>query len=99
MNNKDKIIKRVREIVNEETGFDPFNSPKFRKREFVLSRHIFLTVLLDQHIMTYAQVGLILGKDHSSVSASKKAIQDLYDTDKEFRLLYDKIQKRVKMLK
>jgi len=44
-------------------------------------------------------VGLTVHKDHCTVINAIKSISNLYDTDKNFRSIYDGVDSKVKLLK
>jgi chromosomal replication initiation ATPase DnaA len=88
----------VAKIIADETGYSPFERVKYRKREYVEARQILLTLLCNRNGKTLNEIGLIVQKDHATVIHAQKAISDRLYTEKEFRELYDKIEKRVKAL-
>lgn len=86
-------------IVEKETGFNPLSCTEIRRREFVLSRQIMM-VLMDAFIkkLSLRDIGKIFDKDHATVSHAKKTVQNLYDTDPEFKKMFDKIKESVKQI-
>lgn len=90
---------KLSKIVEQKTGFNPLNCTEIRRREFVLSRQIMM-VLMDTFIkkLSLRDIGKIFDKDHATVSHAKKTVQNLYETDPEFKKTFDEIKESVKQI-
>lgn len=93
----DRVISMLVRVIKEETGFDPLNENYKRKRDFVQSRQLFVTMMCKYTKRTLSCIGGIIGKDHATVLHSQKAVQNMIDTDKRFKDLYDRIDLKVKL--
>lgn len=93
----DRIVSIISRTIKDETGTDPFIERGLRKRVFVQSRQIFLTMMLEHTKRTLESIGNLVGKDHATVLHSQKAVQNMIDTDKRFKELYDTINSKVKL--
>ncbi len=68
-----------------------------RKREVVQARQITMSFLKQYTKYSLAFIGNSLaGKDHATVLHSIKTVSNLKDTDKQFKIDYDEIEKKVK---
>ena len=95
-----QYIQRLSRIIKDETGFDPFVNIKLRKREYVMSRQLFMLFLYNSNRGKSQQyTSSFLGKDHATFYHAKKTISNLLDTDREFVKLYNRILTRVKYLR
>lgn len=93
------FVKRIAQIIKEETGYDPHSRVKYRGRKFVESRQIMASILSDHTTHTQATIGKEIGGfDHATVVHSKMSVDNLCDTDKIFRDTYNRIDMRVRML-
>ena len=92
----DRFVYIISKTVKEETGFDPLCNIRSRKREFVQARQIFSMLLCKHTKRTLDSSGGLIGKHHATVLHSKKAVQNMIDTDKEFRGMYYNIESKVK---
>jgi len=93
------FVKHIVQIIKEETGYDPQSRVKYRGRKFVESRQIMASILSDYTNHTQEIIGKEIGdKNHATIVHCKKTIDDLCDTDINFRAVYAQIEKRVKLL-
>jgi len=68
------------------TGIHPDDiKRKTRKKEYVEARYIAMKLLRDHTNLTFEVIGLLLGKDHSSVSVGIEKYSIFYETDNHFR--------------
>ena len=62
---------------------------KTRKREIIILRQIYQSLLKKYTYMSFGQIGNITGMfDHATVMHNCKVIENLLETDKKFRLIY-----------
>ena len=66
-----------------------------RKRNITDARRVFYKILKSHFDMSYTVMGNIFSKDHSSIIASLKKHNDLYQIDKEYTMFYDEINRDV----
>lgn len=88
----------IANIILMEWGYHPFTSTKVRKRELVVARQLFMTMLKNYSGRSLSDIGDSVRKNHATVISGLKTITNLYDTDKKFREVYEKIDERVKKL-
>jgi len=92
----------IRIVVNEvekETGIKAFDDMEYRGREYVLTRQLISVFLWRYSKMTAREIGKIFGKDHATISHSKKTIDNLCETDSRFREKFNRIDNRIKQFK
>ena len=94
----DVFERLVAREIEKAMGVHPLSSTAYRKREYVESRQLFLTMMHNHTKRSLASIGSIVGKDHATVLHSVKTINNLCDTDKKFREMYEFIENRVKQL-
>ena len=98
---KDKI-EIIRKAVKKVTGYDPYDNPSYRKRELVESRQLFMVFVrkfikdVRGNQMTQADTAALLGKEHATVITAMKTVNNLCDTDLQFKKTYDAIETRIK---
>jgi len=70
-----------------------------RKRKLSIARCIISYFLRKNTSLTLLEIGRMLGgRDHSTILYQVQMYKDLYDTDKSFRSLADKIRSRIAKL-
>ena len=92
------IQERIRKAVVDETNVDPLELRIYRGAERVQSRQLFIVMMVKHSSLTYREIGQLMRKDHATVSHSLTQVNNLYETDKRFRFLYDRIDNKIKML-
>jgi chromosomal replication initiator protein len=71
---------------------------KTRKREIVQARQIAMFFSKNMTKSSLASIGSqIGGKDHATVLHACKTVSNLKDTDKNFRVYIDEIERKLKM--
>jgi hypothetical protein len=78
-----------RNLILNHLGVDVFS--KIRKREIVEGRFIYSKLLYEAGY-TFKSIGRALGKDHSTVIYYRQQFEDLYITEKEFRMKHNLIK-------
>lgn len=88
----DEIIKHLERLHNAKG----FTTNRIRNREYVLSRQILATFLMDNTKYSLAHIGsdYFPGYDHATVIHCHKAIDNLIDTDYKFRVMFKTLLKR-----
>lgn len=81
----DRLIKKIK----DETGVNVLIQTKSQKREVCDMRQLFMVMMSIYTKISYKKIGVMVGKDHSTVSHANKQMKNLYDTDKEFKNIYD----------
>lgn len=71
---------------------------KSRKRPYVEARQI-IVYFLNRYGMTLGAAGMVFKKDHATVLHSIRAVRNMYDTNKDFAHMIDKIDMRVLTIK
>ena len=94
----DNFCLLVAHEIRSMVGIDPFCETKYRGLQYVQARQLFLVMMVNHTKRTYESIGKILGKDHATVIHACKTIQNMIDTDKRFKAMYDFIENRVKQL-
>jgi chromosomal replication initiation ATPase DnaA len=88
------IIGKVAEIMEVHASAIPMRT---RKREFVFARQMFCYIASKYTNNTTVQIGKFIGRDHATVIHSKKAFQNLIDTN--FGSIANDYKKLLKNLK
>ncbi len=95
--NKEITISYIQDLVSEElhVSLDKMHS-KTRKRSAVLARQVSMYLSKNHTNKSLKQIGETLGgRDHSTVIYSCKTIQDLIDTDMEFKKTIDDLERKL----
>jgi len=90
---------RVAHIIKSVMGDNPLELKNYRGRGSALSRQIFCDMMRKYSGCTLMAIGNYIGKGHDTVLHSINAVQNLYDTDRKFRLTYNRINMKVSELK
>jgi len=97
--NKEISIDYIQKVVSEYFGLtiDQMNS-KTRKRNIVQARQLSMYFAKHHTKASLTSIGLQCGnKDHATVLHACKTVQNLIDTDKEFRVYVDDLDKKIKL--
>ena len=96
---KEINVANIQNIVAEHFGLPVARiSSKTRKREVVMARQVAMYLsknLTDEPLKAIGEE--FGGRDHSTVIYAIKAVQDLLDTDQEFRSSMQSLEKKIKM--
>ena len=92
------FVKNVATIIEKETGYNPMDSTRLRKRAIVEARMLFLVMLCNKNNKSLSYIGSLVGKDHATVIHAKKTVMNLCSTDRQFNELYNQIKNRVDKL-
>ena len=104
----DKLVKNTTHELNvgyiQKVVCDYFNlnsdaiTSKTRKREIVQARQIAMYFAKNMTKLSLATIGAqIGGKDHATVLHACKTVNNLIDTDRQFKNYIDEIEKKLKM--
>lgn len=69
---------------------------KTRKREVVQARHLAMHFAKKYTKMSLSSIGVEFNRDHSTVVHANKTVQDLLETDKDFKQYYEDIERILK---
>jgi len=97
--NKEISIDYIQKVVSEYFGLtiDQMNS-KTRKRNIVQARQLSMYFAKQHTKASLTSIGMQCGnKDHATVLHACKTVQNLIDTDKEFRVYVDDLDKKIKL--
>ena len=95
----DNYVRQVASIISQEWGHDPFKNQNSRTRERVMARQMFLVFCYNNgRNGSLAVIGKYMNKDHATVCHAQKTIQNLLDTDKQFKEIYESIEEKVKLI-
>jgi chromosomal replication initiator protein len=97
--NKEISIDYIQKIVSEYFGLtvDQMNS-KTRKRNIVQARQLAMFLAKAHTKTSLTTIGLHCGnKDHATVLHACKTVQNLIETDKEFKSYADDLEKKIKL--
>jgi hypothetical protein len=89
------ISSRLVAIIKKETGCNPLSDIDYRGGKNVHARQLYFTFMVRNTTMTYKAIGEMLNKDHATVWHSIRSINNLYETDKRFRDVYDRINTKL----
>ena len=96
---KDRYVKLVAKIIENETGFDPLQRTYRRIRKLCEARQILMVMLIEHTNRTLADIGSVVDKDHATVINGRETISNLCNTDKRFKAMFDRINEKVKKLR
>lgn len=84
-------------IVCKESGLFPeLLRVKIRKREIVSARQLAMYFYMTETRLTLAETGYLLGGfDHSTVLHATKVVNNLRETDRNYRALFERIEKQI----
>lgn len=85
----------VSNIIKDVMGVNPLELKGFRGRGNATARQLYCDMMRKHSQATLMTIGSHIGKGHDTVLHSIKAVKNLYDTNKEFRITYHKIDMRV----
>lgn len=88
---------KVKTIINTVCTYGSLNrdilTSPWRKREICELRHIAMELIRKNTSLSLVNIGVELGgRDHSSVISGITKVNDLFDTDKQFRDKYLQVQ-------
>jgi len=89
---------QVAQVIKEVMGQNPLELKGYRGRENALSRQVFCDMMRKYSGDTLMTIGSYLGKGHDTVIHSIKQVKNLTETDRKFRITYNRINMRVKEL-
>ena len=90
------IEARIADIVRNETGRDPLISSASRKGPVCQTRQLYMAMLVRHTPKTLQSISSGAGKKtHGTVLNAVKSIDNLRDTNREFRELYNRINKLI----
>ena len=96
---KDKLKGLIEYICKMHDGDINLFYTKTRKREVVTSRQTAMYVLKNFTKLSLANIGkCIADKDHATVLHACKTINNLKDSDKNFKLIIENIDNHAKMI-
>jgi chromosomal replication initiation ATPase DnaA len=93
-----KIPSKICDAIKKETGISPLENVKYRGIVVAKSRQLFMSLMAKYSKLNYNSIGLMVGKDHSSVSYSIKVVNNMIDTDKLYKEMYFRIENDIKNL-
>jgi hypothetical protein len=92
------IIARIRLIIKEVTGFDPYIKIRSRKGEFVRSRQFFCYFVKNHTNLNLTAIGnLIGGKDHSTVIHAIKCVNKFKEHETDYKIYYNMIEEKINL--
>ena len=94
----DLFEKLVARVVQNETGINPLNYRHYRGAKLVQARQLFMVMMVLYTKRTYSSIAGIVGKDHATINHCIKAVNNMNDTDKLFRAMYNRINELVKQI-
>jgi chromosomal replication initiation ATPase DnaA len=90
------LQERIFKIIKEETGMDVKVNTSYRGGRENQARQLFMAMMVRHTKGTQSNIGKIIGKDHSTVVHAIKTVNNLCDTDKDYRLMYKRIDDKIK---
>lgn len=84
------IMKIVIEMVAEQAGITEQDiKRRTRLRQFVDARRVFAVIVRHTHLVSYEKIGKYVGKSLSAITSYIRTHQQVYNSDSEYKLLYD----------
>lgn len=94
----DELACKIIKFVGEYLGLrNDYYYLKSRKREVVQGRQIAITIIKSNTKLSLAFIGSYFGKGHATILHSHKTIDDLYQTDKNLKIIFITILKRLNL--
>jgi chromosomal replication initiator protein len=93
------FVDKIREIVKNVTGIDPYIENKYSGMEFVMSRQLFMYFIRKYTKLSLRKTGQLVGKDHATVIHAEKCVNKFIDTEKSYQALYNEIETKIKKIK
>ena len=93
------FIEKIRRIVRDVTGTDPYVSNGYRQSELVKSRQLFLYFVRINTMMSQESVGQLVNKDHATVIHAERCVRKYKEIEPAYRMMFDQIEKRIEKLK
>ena len=90
---------KLRRIIKQEVGIDPYENIKKRNGNYPLCRQLFMVMLRKYTDKSLAAIGQIFDTSHDYVIFSITVINNRTCTNKEIKALFERIDKRVKLIK
>ena len=92
----DKIVELA--AIQFDTTIEKIKS-KSRKKELVFARQWICRYLTDKTTLSLKSIGNYLGgRDHSTVIHANQGFQDMYDTNEQYRLDYERFKTQADVL-
>ena len=96
---KDKVsASKIARLIYDETGINPLEHRAYRGRGYVEARQLLMYFMLRYTKQTLYKIGKMLDKDHATVIYARTTINNLIETDKKFREMYEKLDSKIKRL-
>ena len=92
------FAERIQKIVKEETGIDPLQLRHYRGGERVQARQLFIVMMVKFTALPYREIAEMAKKNHATVNHCLIQVQNLCDTDKQFKGIYERIETKIKEL-
>lgn len=90
------LVGRIRKIIIDTIGADPYMDPAYRGQKFVKARQLFMHFITVYANYSYADAAYLVGKDHASVNHANKCIEKYINSELEYKLAYDTIERKIK---
>ena len=88
----------IANIIEEIVGVNPFERIDYRNAQYVKARYLFLAFMIRYSKLPYAIIGNYVGKDHCTINYMFKYIKNAYETERDFREIFDRIEAKVKLI-
>jgi chromosomal replication initiation ATPase DnaA len=88
----------IARIICDETGINPFDRSSYQGREYVVSRQLFFYFMLRYTKKTLREIAKYFNKNHATVIHARTTINNLIETDKKFREMYERLDSKIKKL-
>jgi len=76
-------LENIKEVIKEKLNVD-LDADLSRKRDTIDARHIYCDVARQLDTFSYAEIGKVIHRDHSSVIHSCKRSEELKEFDKKY---------------
>lgn len=91
------VYEKIRQVVKEALGIDPFESNGCRNGDLVQARQFFIAMMVRHTRMKYETIGGLVGKDHSTITNTMRVVNNLRETDKYYDQIYNEINSKIKL--
>lgn len=90
------MVQKIRRIVTEVTGIDPYCEVKYQMSEFVKTRQLFFYFVRKYAKLSQYATGQLLGKDHSTVVHAERCVEKFRKIEVNYRESFDMIENKIK---
>ena len=85
-------IDKIRGIIIDKTGYDPYHQPEVQFKEYVKARQLFIYFVRQYTELTQTAVGNLIGKNHSTVCWAESCVKKFTQLEADYAILFNSIE-------